>query len=254
MHRFYVATEQLADETVTLCPRETHHALHVLRVRSSEQVELLDGMGQVALAEVIGTGRREVRLRVRQRRRHARPRGRLTLVVGLVKGGAFEQILEKATELGVPRVQPVFTARTVVHIRPAEMEARLEKWRWVTVDALKQCGGPWLPEIGRPMPLRLWLEQRPAFDLEMYGALGRVGATLRHRLLRYRAAHQERPPETVAAYVGPEGDFSPEECAALEAAGVEPVGLGPRVLRSETAALVFAAIVRSEFDEDEGGC
>ncbi|WP_276607568.1 RsmE family RNA methyltransferase [Limisphaera ngatamarikiensis] len=247
MHRFYVRPEDMVNERVMLCPRETHHALHVLRVRPGEVVELLDGAGQVCRAEVVEAARRAVVLRVWGRRRELPPAWRLTLVVGLIKAGGFEEVLEKATELGVTGIQPVLAARSVVRLRAEEVGARREKWRWVAVDALKQCGGAWLPEVGELRPLGDWLRGRPRFDLEVFGGLGGGRETLRGRLERYRREHGGRLPGSVAAYVGPEGDFTLEESAALERAGVDPVWLGPRVLRSETAALVFAAVIQSEF-------
>lgn len=251
MHRFYVTPERAADDRVMLCPREAHHALHVLRVRAGERVQLLDGLGQVIEAEVTRAARREVELQVLERRRIPPPERRLALVVGLTKGAAFEDILQGITELGVAQLQPVWTRRVVVRLEPEAIASKLEKWRWIAVDALKQSGRAWLPEVGAPEPLESWLDRSQGWDWQVYGALEATRGTLRARLLAYREAHGGRLPRTVAAYVGPEGDFTAEERAALDRAGAEGVSLGPHVLRSVTAALYLAVVFQYEGLEEE---
>lgn len=253
MHRFYVTPEQAAGDRIMLCPREAHHALHVLRVRTGERVQLLDGRGQVMQAEVVRAGRREVELHVGGRRHFPPPERRLALVVGLTKGAAFEEILQRATELGVTALQPVWTRRVVVRLEAEALASKLEKWRWIAVDALKQCGGAWLPEVGGPEPLESWLERSQGWDWQVYGTLDGTRGTLRQRLLAYRSAHGGRLPRAVAAYVGPEGDFTAEERAALDRAGVEGVSLGPRILRSVTAALYMAVVFQYEGLGDDMG-
>jgi len=251
MHRFYVAPDQSAAARVTLCPRETHHALHVLRVRAGESVELLDGRGHILEAQVVRTGRREVELQVCNRYRVAAPGRRLALVVALTKGAAFEDILQRATELGVAELHPVVARRSVVRLEERDRPARLEKWHWTMVDALKQCGGAWLPEVTWPEPLESWLARARGWEWQVYGALIGARGTLRARIHAYRQDHGGRLPRTIAAYVGPEGDFTVEERAALEQAGVEPVSLGSRVLRSATAAMYLASVFHYEWLEEE---
>lgn len=246
MHRFYVSPPDLEADLVHLSPREIHHALHVLRVSPGEQVELVDGVGTVAGAEVVRAERGRVDLRVHWRHRQPALPYRLALVVGLTKGPAFEEIVQKATELGVTELRPVITTRAVVRVEGSHTAAKLEKWRWIAVEALKQCRGSHVPEIASPEPLDAWLARASGFDLQVYGALARGRMSLRERLDHYRRQHPARPLRSAAAYVGPEGDFTPEECAALETAGIEPVWLGTRVLRSETAALCMACMLGME--------
>ncbi|MCS7091339.1 MAG: RsmE family RNA methyltransferase [Verrucomicrobiota bacterium] len=246
MDRFYVTPHRSSDPLVSLCPRESHHALHVLRVRRGTQVELIDGVGTVLQAEVIRADRGRVELRVLMRRREPPPPYRLALIFGITKAGAFDSIVQQATELGVTEIRPVFTERSVVRLSGEDAVARRERWRWIAVDALKQSRGTWLPEVGAPEPLTSWLSRASGFELQMYGALRTGAELLPERLARFRQTHAGRPPRSAAIYVGPEGDFTQREQAALEIAGVEPVVLGRHVLRSQTAALCMACILGLE--------
>lgn len=224
---------------------EAHHAVSVLRVREGERVSVLNGCGQELICEVESKGRREVALKVLDDVQHARLAGELVLVQAIVKGKAMELIVQKATELGAVRVVPVITERTVARPDKEEFEAKAEKWRGVAVEALKQCGTPWLPRIGAPMDLNALLEQPLEWDLSLVAALddSRREARSYFEELKMEGA---TAPGSVSVWIGPEGDFSARELEAVKAAGVLPFGLGPLTLRSETAALAALAIVGAE--------
>lgn len=207
-----------------LAQGEEHH-LRVRRANDGHQVRLRDGVG------LIGTGRllRERqgwRVEVETARRVARPAA-LTLAVGAGDRDRFEWLVEKAAELGVTAVVPVeteFTAAVATRIRVQHVE----KLRRRALEAVKQCGAAWAPEISPPESLAVFLAR--AADGERWLADPDGGGT----------AAGGGP---LTALVGPEGGLTDAERAAARAAGYRPVRLGANVLRFETAAVVVAALV-----------
>ncbi len=245
MHRFYLPPEACREPVLKLTGREAHHAARVLRVQRGDRVTVLDGAGGEYLCRVRELGRREVTLEVLESRRAPPPAFELTLLQALPKSRAFDLVLEKATELGVRRIVPLVTARSVSRPGPAETRAKLEKWRLTLIEALKQCGAGWLPCLDAPSGVEAFLARGERFDLQWVASLQPGAEHPRCSLVRYRT-QAGTPPRSVAVWIGPEGDFTPEELRAIESAGAIAVSLGPRVLRTETAALYCLAVLDYE--------
>lgn len=244
MRRFYLEPEACGAPILKLTGREAHHAAHVLRTQQGERLTVLDGAGGEYLCAVRQIGRREVTLEVLEKRRVPPPPFSVTLLQALPKSRAFDLILEKATELGVRRIVPLISARSVS--RPGEAgECKLEKWRLTLIEALKQCGAAWLPQLDAPPTVEGFLAREQGFDLQWVASL-RAGAQHPQESFRASRARLGRLPQTVAVWIGPEGDFTAEELDAIESAGAIPVSLGPRVLRVETAALYCLSILNYE--------
>ena len=142
MHRFYLSPADRRGTELELTGREAHHALHVLRVRPGEEVVVLDGNGQIFDCEVVTAARERVNLRILKR--HIRPPlpCQITLAQAVPKGKLFEEIIEKATELGIARIVPLLTRRTIGKFDDQELERKLAKWRLTAIEAIKQCGLP----------------------------------------------------------------------------------------------------------------
>ena len=148
MHRFFLSPEKLAREPLMLDGDEAHHAANVLRVRVGDRLNVLDGAGTEAVCNVTEVTKRRVGLEVAEKKFSPRPRGQITLCQALVKGKAFDFILQKATELGAARIVPVQCERSVVQADAAHDAAdKLAKWRATMIEAAKQCGIRWLPQI-----------------------------------------------------------------------------------------------------------
>ena len=244
MHRFYIPPEQCGGDTTALDDREAHHALHVLRLQPRDRVTVLDGAGREYLCEVRDAGRKSVRLAVVEKKIHpARPFA-VTLLAAVVKG-KFEDIVEKATELGAARIVPLLTERTVVQVRPADAPGKAEKWRHAAIEAIKQCGSPWLPQIDPPLTPKQFLARGESFELPLVASL-REGSRVPRDCFREFCAANNRPPASVAVWVGPEGDFTAEEYDAIGAAGAADITLGPLVLRADTAAVYCLSVVNHE--------
>jgi 16S rRNA (uracil1498-N3)-methyltransferase len=246
MHRFYLPPQACQGPILTLTGSEAHHALAVLRVRAGDQVTVLDGAGHEYCCEVGETARGSVALHARARRVLPGPRSRLTLVQAVTKHRSMDLIVQKATELGAHRIVPVLAERSVVRVSPAEAPRKANQWRAVALEALKQCGAPWLPAIEPPVPAVTFLARGERFDLALLASLQPGSRHPREWLDDYQRT-RGRPPDEVAVWVGPEGDFAPAELAAISSHGALPITLGPHVLRSETAALYCLSVLSYEF-------
>jgi 16S rRNA (uracil1498-N3)-methyltransferase len=247
MHRFYLPPEQCRDSTLVLADREAHHARQVLRVRPGEQVTVLDGAGAELVCEVRDFERDNVCLRVIQRREAPPSPFRVTLLQAVPKGKTFESILQKATELGVARVVPLLSERAAVRLDPPEATRKARKWQWVAIDAIKQCGSAWLPEIQRPVTPAVYLARKEDVELSLIASL-QPGSRHAREYFRDFQARQGRKPESVCVWVGPEGDFSSAESAQIQAAGARPITLGRLVLRAETAAVYCLSVLNYELE------
>lgn len=236
MRRFHVPTLDL--DEIELGGTEAHHLLHVLRGRVGDEVELFDGLGASAPAIITATNRRTVELKrsgtaVRQ---VALVRS-LTLAVAPPKGDRLEWLVEKATELGVSRIVPLLTQRGTVDPR----ETKLDRLRATIISACKQCGRNLLMELAPPTSFADVLASLPphgesgATSTVWIGALGgAVVGTL------------PCPSTNLTILIGPEGGWTDEELATAHAVGVRKVQLGDHVLRTETAAIAFAAWVAGQ--------
>jgi 16S rRNA (uracil1498-N3)-methyltransferase len=227
MPRCLVRTEELLAETCSLGREAARHLQTVLRVRPGDPVMLFDGRGRTRAATVSAADRCGLTLTAAgPALDHPRPACALSLFACVSKGARMDWTVEKATELGATRIVPVISARTVS--RPSDAA----RWVRIAEEAARQCGAAWLPEVPAPLlfdtALALATQTVPLF----VAALTPEPRPLRDALAAYPA-----PPPTAGGFVGPEGDFTPAELAALADAGATPVSLGPQVLRAETACL-----------------
>jgi 16S rRNA (uracil1498-N3)-methyltransferase len=242
MHRFYLPAEELSGDTLLLKGREAHHGADVLRLKTGETVEVLDGAGTRLRCAVKRASRKEVELAVHQRDVISRPNYEITLLQAIVKGKTMETIVQKATELGVARIVPVQTERVIAQLDEERGQDKQDKWELTAIEAIKQCGSPWLPAIDTPVTLARFLKGGHQFDLALVGSLEGDGQPVRHWF------GSSNPPRTVGVWIGPEGDFTPGELESIRAAGARAMTLGNSVLRADTAAICSLALIRHELD------
>ncbi len=245
MHRFYVPLAANAGDIVGLPEREAHHAASVLRIRPGERAVVLDGCGLVLEGEALAVTKRAMSLKVLKRHHTRRPRWSVTVFPAVAKTKSMDWIIQKATELGVARIAPVQCAHCVPHSNEDAAEAKVEKWRAIAIESIKQCGSPWLPEINPPRNLSECLRELAPSHLSLVASLVPGAASVRETFGDH-ANSSNGPPRDVSIWIGPEGDFSTEELSALLTAGVRPVTLGPLVLRCETAVVCAVALVNAE--------
>ena len=245
MNRFFLSPERCQGSVLSLEGGEARHALRVLRLRPGDRVRVLDGAGQDLLAVVRDCARESLSLEVVERTQAPAPSFEVCLLQALPKGRLIEEILQKSTELGVHRVVPLITERVVVHLDSDNAAAKAAKWRQAAIEAVKQCGAPWLPRVEAPVTMVEYLARGERFDLSMIGALQGQPRDPRDYFDDFRRLNG-RPPRSLALWIGPEGDFTPSETAAALAAGALPITLGPQVLRVDTAALCALSLTNYE--------
>ena len=245
MHRFYLPPEQCQGATLLLAGREAHHALHVLRLARGELITVLDGVGNEFLCAVEKCSRAAVTLSVSLKNFTPPPPCSITLLQAIPKGKLIESIIEKAVELGVSRIVPILAQRVTTHLDDETGPLKVEKWRTVAVEAIKQCGSPWLPKIEAPVTIKQFLDRKEKFELPLVASLQGDRRHPREVFRKFHTAHG-RPPVSICVWVGPEGDFSPEEINAIKAEGARPITLGRLVLRVETASIYCLSVLNYE--------
>jgi len=245
MHRFFLPSAHCQTPVLLLAGREAHHAAHVLRLGRGDQVIVLDGQGQNLDCRVVQVARDKVELKVLERHKIAPLPYATTLAQAIPKGKLFEDIIEKATELGVRRIVPLVTERTVGRFNKQEEQRKLEKWRVVAIEAIKQCGSAWLPLVEPPMTVRKFADDQRSVELPLVGSLAAGAQHPRTFFEGFRKEHAG-PPKSVSVAIGPEGDFTPDELAVLQTAGARPITLGRLVLRTDTAAGYCLSVINYE--------
>ena len=245
MHRFYLPPNECLGATLVLRGQEAHHALLVLRLQRGEQVVVLNGAGGEYTCNVEEQGRDELRLSVTGKKTTPPPAFAMTLLQAIPKGKHFDDIIQKATELGVSRIVPLLSERVSIRLDADAAAKKAEKWRHVAIEAIKQCGAAWMPKVEAPTDLKSFLACKEEFELPLIASLQPGSRHAREYFREFEAAHG-RKPKSVCVWIGPEGDFTPEEITAIESSGARPITLGPLVLRVETAAAYCLSILNYE--------
>lgn len=233
MHRCLVKAEELLADALTLGKEEARHLQTVLRVRPGARVVLFDGQGRTREAVITAADKHGLSLNAAAPvREHPHPACAITLFACVSKGNRMDWTVEKAVELGVCRIVPVISDRTIVRLGEEDGAAKAARWSRVAEEAARQCGAAWLPAITPPVALKdcppLMAKTAPVFVAALTPAAQPLRAAL---------AARAEPPPFAGWFVGPEGDFTAQELDALIQAGAIPVSLGPHVLRAETACL-----------------
>lgn len=243
--RFYLPPEQCQDSTLLLEGSEAHHALHVLRLGPGDELKVLDGAGAEYECRFRQASRASVELEVVKKTLHPQPVWRTTLLQAIPKARLIEPIVQKATELGAYCIVPLLSKRVITHLGPEEAARKRDKWQEIAVEALKQCGAPWLTRVDLPVSPEQFLAAGQTFELALIGSLQPDARHPREHFLSFQK-EQGRSPKTLALWIGPEGDFTSQELESAQTAGAKPVTLGELVLRVETAAVYGLSIINYE--------
>ena len=233
MPRFYLDAPLRAGSSIHLPEDSAHHAVHVLRVRSGDQITLFNGRGGEFAARVAAIERRRILVDVLEH--HALEREsalKVTLVQGISSGERMEFTIRKAVELGVAQIQPVLAAGSVARPKGERAASRQAHWQRIAISACEQCGRNRIPVVHPLMPAADYVDRGPGT---------KVLLSPRSELAFSRVKFAE----AIALAAGPESGFNADEEAAFLASGFVPVKLGPRVLRTETAALAALAALNA---------
>lgn len=242
MRRFTLAPDAIDSGRVTFDAAESRHLARVLRLRPGDTVVASDGAGRDYTVRLERVGARSRGTIVGEAASAAESPLAVTLVQGVPKGDKMETIVRAATELGCARVLPALAARTIVRLDPAHWRERARRWQRVAREAAKQSRRAVVPAVDTPRALADTLGAAATTDFALCAWEG-GGEPLACALAAARA------PRTAALLVGPEGGLAEREVQAARAAGWHVVSLGPRVLRTETAAPALLAILQSRFGD-----
>jgi 16S rRNA (uracil1498-N3)-methyltransferase len=233
-----IADGILVTGLLVLDAAQSHYLVRVLRLRAGDPVQLFDGQGVVAEATIERADANRAQLKVGEPHRAERPdTTELAVAIALIKNSPMRWAVQKMTELGVAHIFPFSCERSVVRLEGSRAAERIDRYRQIAAASARQCGSAEVPEIhpigaldqtisalsGRQKRIFLWENARGA-------GLG--------------AALSGQSPASVALIVGPEGGFCQDEASQLAESGFEPVSLGRRILRAETAAVAATAVVQ----------
>jgi 16S rRNA (uracil1498-N3)-methyltransferase len=231
--RLFVPPERWHATPITVGGEEHHHLARVLRARPGDSVTLFDGVGGEAKARILRVGRAETELAIDSPHRadSTTADAELVLLTAVPRGGRMDFLVQKCCELGVSRIVPIIASRSVARPEPG----RRARWEKIAREASRQCGRADVPAVAAPVAVAsaLAAPELPARRLLLSPEPG--GRSLRS-LMPDRAA--------TALLVGPEGGLAPAEVEAARAAEFQPVSLGSRILRVETAAMVAVALAQ----------
>ncbi len=241
MHRFFIPPSTWNPESFALEGDEAHHCTQVVRCREGEKVVVFNGEGAEATVEIVSTGAGRVALKTISTGTATPLRARITLAQAIPKGKNMDLIIQKATELGAAEIVPIISERTIVRLEPGEAKKKQEKWQRMALEACKQCGQNFLPEVKAPVTMDDYFAKNPGAELVLIASL-QPGAVHLKEIL----AESPEPPKSALMLIGPEGDYTPAEINSAKAFGCRPISLGPIVLRTETAAIYTLSVLAYE--------
>lgn len=243
MSRFFVHKDSVKDNTITITGEEAHHIADVMRLKAGDEVTTFDGTGKEYSGVIKESGKKSVVIEVRsvrQAKRNDSPK--IILIQAIPKKEKMDYLVEKATELGVDSITPVFTERTIPDWGEDKKASRVARWRKIALEASKQCGRPEIPEIRDIADFSEIIKKTDADGLKLIAALQDKTESIKKALVGFKGGR-------IYIAIGPEGDFTPGEVGEASKWGFKPVSLGPRVLKSDTAGLFAISVIGHEHTE-----
>jgi 16S rRNA (uracil1498-N3)-methyltransferase len=239
MRRFFISPEQIGSQQASLSGDQARHAVSVLRLRPGDPVVVFDGSGQEYEARIASLSNQQVNLDILHARTGcAESLLDLVMAQGYLKDKKMDRLVRQLTELGVTRWVPFLAQRSVPQPDAQRQSRRHQRWQKLSLEALKQC------RRSRPMQIE---------PLASFQEMVAMAQAYEHKWVFYEKAEQtvnwpalQMPrPARLFVLIGPEGGFAAEEIAVAQSHGFKPLGLGPRILRADTAALAVCAIVQA---------
>ena len=246
MPRFFVGTDQISDKNIVITGTDVNHIRNVLRMAPGEEVTVSDGQGMDYFCKIAELTKEEVRLDIIDSwHSFVELPAKIYLFQGLPKSDKMELIIQKAVELGVAEIVPMATKRAVVKLDAKKAAKKVQRWNEIAKSAAKQSKRGLIPEVKPVMSFKEAVEYGKSMDMLLIPYEDAKGI-----------AHSREVVETVkdkkslGIYIGPEGGFPEEEVSLAMKAGAEPVTLGHRILRTETAGMTLLSILMFMLEED----
>lgn len=231
--RIYSPQPLAAGQTLELDDAAARHVGLVLRMKAGQPLTLFNGEGGCFSATIAEASKRSVTVSLDTFHPDEKESPlHVHLAQSVSKGDRMEYAIQKATELGISEITPIYTEHGDVRLKGERATKKQQHWQQVAISACEQCQRNRVPVVHAPVSLKDWLAATQA-DLKL---------VLHHRTERQLSGYDQ--PETVALLIGPEGGLSAAEIAQAEAAGFNPLALGPRVLRTETAPVAALSVLQ----------
>ncbi len=241
--RFYLDVPLAIGQPATLPRAQARHALRVLRLRQGEMVTVFNGHGGEYVAQLVEAREPHCEVQViRHDPRDAELAWPITVAQGLSSGDRMDWTIEKSVELGASAIAPIAMSRSVVRLSGDRAVSRRDHWQGLAIAAAEQCGRNRIADVEPVLPLVDWLATLPDATLRLM--LSPDGAPL-------RTVRRPPPGRRVVLLAGPEGGFEDHEMQAADTAGFRAVSLGPRILRTETAAPAALAMLSALWDVND---
>lgn len=238
MHRFFLGKDQIP----IIAGSDVHHIKDVLRMKVGNELELLDGSGKIYNAKIAEMEKDKIICEVLSERvEEFESKIKVTLAQCLPKAKKMDLIIQKCTELGAHKIIPTLSERSV------SKGEKLPRWRKIVKEAAEQSGRSIIPEIAPLTPFEQVLKLKPEFDLALIPWELERETSLKKVLTTHLPAGKAGQPNNLLILIGPEGGFSRKEIELAKPAGFTPLSLGPRILRTETAAMVVLSIINYEY-------
>lgn len=245
MYHFFVTPAQIADGYAVITGQDVNHIRNVLRMKQGEQVAVRDGISRNYICELEIIGTEEIRARILSSEEDSSELpAKLYLFQGLPKSDKMELIIQKAVELGAYEIIPVATRRAVVKLDKKKEESKVKRWNAIAESAAKQSGRMLVPQVKGVMSLGEAFSYAAGFDLNLIPYELAEGMEQTREILS-----RVRPGMQVGIFIGPEGGFDVAEVDNAIGAGIYPVTLGRRILRTETAGLAALSILMFQLEE-----
>lgn len=244
MHRFFFPFDKIHQDKITLSDaKECHHIKNVLRLRPGAEIILFNGAGLQARAIIEKMDEDKILLEFRAVEEKKIRLPELILACAIPKKSKFELIIEKATELGVSQIFPLQTKRTIVKFKKEQMASKISRFNKIALAAAKQCQRADLPLIHPVTAFKEAVDHLSVTSTAVIPSLEEKKVSLKNVLGDIQSA------TAVSFFIGPEGDFAPEEYAYARQKGCVAVSLGENILRVETAALAVLSAASVYFHQ-----
>lgn len=244
MSKFFTNANNVGESSLRITDRQDiDHIVKVLRLREGDKIEVSDCVKWEYQTEILNIDRDCIEALILDKQKFANePVTKVTLFQGIPKQGKMEFIIQKAVELGVYEIVPVFTDRTVVADN-GKFSKKIERWQKISDEAVKQCKRGIIPEVCGDINFKQMLQLLSGFDLVLFPYENEDNRTIKDALKQ-----EGKKPETVAVIIGPEGGFSDREAELLKDLNAECVTLGKTTLRTETAGMATLSMIMYELE------
>ncbi len=241
MPRFFAPKENVKGNLIYIDGQEARHILNVMRLRENDKVIVFDGTGKeytgfikqarpkLLTVEIISTRTPKI---------EAIPE--ITLAQAMPKKEKMDYVIEKATELGVHSIIPLVSERTIVRFENDKAIDRLTRWKKIAIEAAKQCGRTDVPEIKNVQKFYNVIDGVDKFDMALMGCLS-------EDTIAFKEAVSDFKTGKIIVFIGPEGDFTPDEILMAKDTSCKFISLGKRILKSDTAGLFILSVLNYEF-------